>query len=118
MTKVLGIKEPDFFKLVKRMNEFNSKNQVFATQVFPIESENLWYALIYYESMSQGKNNFAKDTSFQKPSSSPAPIFKPASKEQIDLIKKLSNRFPELKEVNYSKLSKSDAFKLINSRVK
>jgi len=112
MSKVLGIKEPDFFKLVKRMNEFNSKNKVFATQVFPIESENIWYALIYYEDSNhrQGKTNFDKATSFQKPIS-PAPIFKPASESQINTLKKLGFK------TDYSKLSKYEAFKELNKRL-
>ena len=104
MSKVLGIKEPDFFKLVKRMNEFNLKNQVFATQVFPIESENCWYALIYYESNHrQGKTNFDKATSFQKPSP-------PATPSQIKLMDSL--------KIKYDKnISKKEAQVLISKKL-
>src|SRR3990167_2865283 len=52
MSKVWGIQEGDFFKLVNLMNEFNSKNRVYATQVFQRGIE--WFALIYYD--EQGKD--------------------------------------------------------------
>lgn len=102
MNKVLGIEEKNFLTLVKRMNSFAEKNKVIATQVFPVFDRqdeegsyfDQWYALVYYESNSQEKGNFAKATSFPKPS----PVKtndKLATIEQKNLLRKLNVKFPE-----------------------
>lgn len=114
MTKVYGIQTDDFDDLVKKLNEFNDTNKVYATQVFQQEKVDrddsaftLWSVLIYYEDQNhkQRKNIPNHPTSFQN--SSPA-IFKPATDSQKKLLKKLEY------EGDMSKLSKSDAFKLLN----
>ena len=46
-TKVWGIKENDFFKLIKKLNEFNRGKKVFATQIF--QTEQYWYSAVYYQ---------------------------------------------------------------------
>lgn len=46
MTKTFGIIEETFEGLVKSMNNFDEKNQVFATQVF--DRGSYWCALLYY----------------------------------------------------------------------
>jgi len=103
MSKVLGIQEENFFKLVKRMNEFNEKNRVIATQVFPLESENLWYALVYYESDNrQGNKVSGKATSFQEPSL--------ATQSQIKLMDSL--------KIKYDKnITKKEAQLLISKKL-
>jgi len=65
-TKVFGIKEIDFFTFIKKINEFYSKNKVFATQTY-IDDTHTHFAVIYFESQSglvtdsQGKTIIKSD---------------------------------------------------------
>lgn len=107
MSKVLGIQEESFFKLVERMNAFNAKNKVIATQVFPPRNsenyEDSWYALVYYEdSNSQRKeSDSTKATSFQPSSGG----FIPPTKRAVDYLVSLGFKG------NTSKMSKSEVWK-------
>ena len=84
MSKVWGIQEGDFFKLVNLMNEFNSKNRVYATQVFQRGIE--WFALIYYD--EQGKD---KGKPYSQPPSPDSNINNevPATKKALNFLKGL-----------------------------
>jgi hypothetical protein len=52
-TKVFGIREVDFYKFIQKINEFYLKSKVFATQTHLDYQNNIFYAVIYYESNSQ-----------------------------------------------------------------
>ena len=108
MTKVWGIEEKEFFVLVEELNRFNKNKRVFATQVFLKDS--VWYALVYYDDYSDGgKTDFANKSS-NSTSNSPV-TFKPATDKQKNLLKKLGFKG------DVSKLSKSEAFKLLNENL-
>ena len=103
MSKVMGIHTPNFQNLVNELNDFSSKNKVFATQTS--FNNDRWYALIYYD---DGKD---KGKPYSQPPSHPQPSEK-ASKEQIDLLYKLDADFNE--EV----ITKKEAWVLTNQLIK
>lgn len=46
-----GIISESFEELIKKMNEFEKSNQVFASQVYPVNTDKLrWYGIIFYKS--------------------------------------------------------------------
>lgn len=47
-TKLFGIKEKDFFQFIKKINDFYSKEDVFATQTHFVNEE--YVAIIYFKS--------------------------------------------------------------------
>ena len=67
-TKVFGIKDMDFFNFIKKINEFSSKNKVFATQTYIESGEH--FAVIYFDSQ-ESLNSNAKVGSFIAPKSTP-----------------------------------------------
>jgi len=69
MNKVKGIKTDNFEELINQINEFNSKNKVFASQVYPNFGNGMWYGVIHYESQqdkTNSKDNSTKDFSLVK----------------------------------------------------
>lgn len=95
MTKVFGIKEPDFFTFIKKINEFYSQNKVFATQTHIDYKSNFFYAVIYFE------------PKIDKRGVQPVPAkIIPPTKEQLEALK-----FYGIKEVPKSK---SQAWEIIN----
>jgi hypothetical protein len=66
MNKVKGIKTDNFEELINKINEFNSNNKVFASQVYPNFGNGMWYGVIHYESQQDktiSKDNSTKDFS-------------------------------------------------------
>jgi len=47
INKVFGIKEDNFERFIKKINEFNKEKKVFATQTHL--GKGIFYAIIYYE---------------------------------------------------------------------
>jgi hypothetical protein len=50
MKKVFGIKETDFFQFIKKINEFNETHDSFSTQTHIDFDNNIFYAVIYFDS--------------------------------------------------------------------
>lgn len=98
MSKVLGIQEKNFFKLVERMNKFSENNKVIATQVFPKPDEDFWYALIYYDNQSERANPYPQKSSKEVKDA-------PATQGQLDFLKRLGYK-------GTLNLSKKEAWRL------
>jgi len=97
-TFAYGIQEQNFFELVKKMNQFSEKNNVFATQVFPKPDEDFWYALIYFD--NENKKPF-----YSSPAEPTTEIT--ATESQINLLKKLKYK-------GNLNISKKEAFTILN----
>jgi hypothetical protein len=117
MNKVKGIKTDNFEELINQINEFNSKNKVFASQVYPNFGKGMWYGVIHYENQQFGekkddnlplKNHLGTRTlkgeetqrnmPIQRDSHHPADTFNKPTDKQLFFLKKMGVTIPKTKQ--------------------
>lgn len=101
-TKVFGIKDKDFFQFIKKINEFNSENNVIATQTHILNNE--FYAVIYFNSKTEIKVASDEKIDNELPNEE-----QPPTKNQIYRLNKLKLPIPK---------TKKEAWKVLNPYLK
>ena len=100
-----------FEDLVRQMNEFEKEQKVFATNLFPpTPFSELWYGASFYNPQikEDAKSSKPEDGKVMTSTSDNSPSLKLASDKQKSLLLKLGWKG------NINKLTKFEAFKLLN----
>ena len=91
-----GIISESFEELINQMNEFEKSNQVFASQVYPVNTDKLrWYGIIFYKSTKVVPTPTSASNRPIPAEKSRNILSKPISKAQIDFLEKNKNSLIE-----------------------